>query len=92
MPSEANAVDAKNVLQDMDSRERYHFVSGVVTGLAQARWIADQPDAVGTRCINDWFFRSEAANWPLILAWLGRHPDKPAGALIYVLVKKECGE
>lgn len=44
-------------------------------------------------CIYDWYYESDTeARFKRVRAWLERHPDKPVGGLMYVLVKKECGE
>ena len=88
---EAAALTAKDVLNNMSSKEQTSYVAGVVDGLAQARWINDKPDQTGMQCINDWFYNGQKKKWNQIDAWFNKHLDKPANALLYVLIKKECG-
>ena len=89
--NEANALTADDVLNKMNSDQRTSYVAGVVGGLAQARWIKDKPDSAGMKCINDWFYNGQRKKWDQIRVWFSRHPKKPANALLYVLIKKECG-
>jgi hypothetical protein len=44
------------------------------------------------QCINDWYFGGGKERSNLVNQWLGRHLDKPVNALLYVLIKRECGE
>ena len=85
------ALTADDVMNRMNEDQRFGYVAGVVSGLAQARWIADKPDAAGTTCINNWFFAEDSQRWPVIEDWFARNPDKPAAALLYVLIKRKCG-
>ena len=89
---EAKALTAGDVLNKMSSKEQSSYVAGVVGGLAQARWIKDQPDTSGMQCISGWFYNGQREKWNQINTWFNRHLDKPANALLYVLIKKECGE
>ena len=88
---EAAALTANEVLNKMSVDERAGYFSGVVDGLAQARWIRDKPDQTGMKCIQDWYYTGGEPNHKRIYAWLNKHSGKPANALLYVLIKKECG-
>lgn len=88
---EAAALTANDVLNNMSSKEQTSYVAGVVGGLAQARWVSDKPDQTGMRCINEWFYNGQEKKWNQIDAWFSKHLDKPANALLYILIKKECG-
>jgi len=85
------AVTADDVMNKMNSDERSSYVAGVVEGLAQTRWIADKPDPTGMRCIHDWHYKGGEENWLKIYEFFARHADKPAAALLYVMIKKDCG-
>ncbi|MBL4768041.1 MAG: hypothetical protein JKY94_10055 [Rhodobacteraceae bacterium] len=89
---EAAALTADDVLNRMNDDERFAYISGVVDGLAFARWTADKPDNAGMQCIYDWYYGGDTAVRETIQTWLTRHQDKPVDALVYVLTKRECGE
>lgn len=88
----ANDFNADAILNKMSPQEQVSYVSGVVEGLAYSRFLKDRPDETGMNCIYDWYYKDSAATWERIEAWFGRHPDQRAGVLLYVLMKKECGE
>lgn len=88
----SEAATAQDVMTKMSPDQRSSYITGVVDGLATARWLADRPDATGTNCIYDWYYRQPRDQvWPLITAWFERQPDQQAGILIQVLINRECG-
>ena len=89
--SEAQAFTANEVLNKMKPTERGAYLAGIIDGMAQVRWVRDKPDNTGSRCIREWYYSDTGASTKRLSAWFGRHLDKPSGALVYVLVKKECG-
>lgn len=89
---EAAALTAEDVLNRMNDDERFAYISGLVDGLAFARWTAEKPDNTGMQCIYDWYYGGNTAVRETIQTWLTRHQDKPVDALMYVLIKRECGE
>jgi len=89
---QANALTAGDVLNKMDPKQAIGYMDGIVEGLAFARWIKDKPSKVGMKCIYDWYYSDAEKIHGRITTWFNRHSDKPAGALMYVLTKKECGE
>lgn len=81
------------VVMDMPHEQRLGYISGVIEGLAYSRFLRDRPNEDGMKCIFDWYYEGgDLKAWNKIAAWFDRHPDKPVGALLYVLVRKECGE
>lgn len=88
----ALALTADDVLNKMNVEERFAYVSGIVDGLAYARWLRDKPSDVGMQCIYGWYYAEDIGVRRTIQAWFERHVDKPVDALMYVLIKKECGE
>lgn len=86
------ALTAKDVLTKMGNDERFAYLAGISDGLAQARWMKDKPDETGMKCIYDWYYKGGKRKFNQVYDLLELHPDKPANAIIYVLIKKECGE
>jgi len=91
VPQQAYAFNAGEVLNKMESKERGAYLAGLVDGMAQSRWVRDKPDASGTQCIIDWFYKGGDAVQSRIEQWFRHHLEKPSNALLYVLVRKECG-
>lgn len=91
-PGAAQALTADDVLNKMDSTQQHSFIAGVVGGFAYSRFLQDRPDKTGMKCIYDWYYGSGQTKWPRIETWFARHLDKPAEPLLYVLIKRECGE
>ena len=87
----AEAFTADEVLNQMDEDQRRTYLSGLVDGLAQARWAADNSDQTGWACITDWYYNDLQTAWDSIDQWFERHLDKPAASLLYVLIDRECG-
>lgn len=89
---QANALTAGDVLNKMTSEQSVSYINGVIEGLAYSRWLRDRPSSKGSKCIYDWYYQGGKKSFNQTMSWLERHPDKPVGALIYVLTKKKCGE
>ena len=89
---QALALTADEVLNKLSLEQRFSYVAGVVEGLAQSRWLIDRPDQAGHDCIFDWYYNGGEKRSHLVDTWFKRHPDKNVGALLYVLIKKDCGE
>ena len=90
--NDAGAQSAGDILENTSPQHRIGYVNGVIEGLAFARYLRDRPDTTGMKCIYNWHLKGEGSNWNRIVAWLEQHPEQRVGALIYVLVKQECGE
>ena len=89
---ETAALPAEDILNNMSQDQRHGYISGIVDGLAYARWLAQRPDETGMQYIYNWYYDGGTEKWALITQWLERHLDKQVDALMYVLIKKECGE
>ncbi|CTQ58135.1 hypothetical protein LA5095_01947 [Roseibium album] len=90
---EARAQTAGDVLDKMSAEQSASYINGVVEGLAYARWLKDRPDQTGMRCIYDWNYGEDSeVNTQRLLTWFEQQPDKPVGALVHVMIKKDCGE
>lgn len=89
--SVVQAQNAGDVLTEMQPREQSSYIAGVIEGLAFSRFLNDRPDTTGMQCIYDWYYQSETDRWPSIEQWFGRHPDRPVGAMLHVLIGRDCG-
>lgn len=87
----AAALTADDVMNKMTPDERTAYLAGAVEAFAQSRWITDKPNADGMRCIQDWFYARGEETRPDLYAFLSEHLEKPAPAMIYVMLKRECG-
>lgn len=87
----AKNLDAGFVVNEMTSDQQVSYVTGIVDGLAYARWRNGNKDSEGLRCITSWL-GGETDRWPLIDAFFAKHPTRQPAALLYILVSKECGE
>ncbi len=89
---EAYALTADDVLNKMNTDQQAGYFSGFVDGLAQARWIKDKPDQAGMNCIYNWYYKGGKPQQRRIQTWLGKHLNRQANGLLYVLIKRDCGE
>lgn len=87
----AKNLNAGFVLNEMNVDERVGYISGVIEGLAYSRFLRDKPSEEGMSCVYRWYDNGGASQMKKIRAWFARHPDKPVGVLLYVLIKKKCG-
>lgn len=90
--AEARDFDAGFVMKELDPRQQYMLVQGLVQGLGYARFLRDRPDERGMVCIQQWLFKEEGTKrWKIVEAFFRKHPDKPPAALVHALIKQECG-
>lgn len=88
----AAALTADDVMNKMSEDQRFGYISGIVDGLAFARWQQDKPDNAGTQCIYDWYYGGDGAAGQQILRQFEARPERHADVLIYALIKGQCGE
>lgn len=92
----AQTMTAGVVLEKMENRELGGFISGVIEGLAYARFRKDtlaagSKDERGMNCIYNWYYASN--DQPAgILATFQKYPERMPGVIIALMVKQECGE
>lgn len=87
----ANDFTAEKVMKEMDATQRYAFISGVVEGLAVARYMRDGKKSEGMNCIYDWFY-DDKKTIDVIYVAFGKFSTYPPGAIIDSLTKRKCGE
>ena len=87
-PSYAQDMTAGFIMENMEPKERYAYVSGIVTGMAYARFRKDtiasgSRDESGMICIHNWFSKvSDVPAPPFALGREGRC-SKPLRASTY---------
>lgn len=87
-------INAGFVMNEMNADQQVSYIAGVVEGMAYSRYLRDKPSEAGMNCIYRWYANNTGTreNRGTVEALFARHPDKPVGVLLYVLMKKECGE
>lgn len=90
-PARAEDFTAGTVITTMKPEDRYPFISGIVEGLAYARFVADgKTEAPGMACIYRWFYE-EDGTVDNIFAAFARFPDHLPGAVVGALITRRCG-
>ena len=84
-------------MEKMDANDRVSFISGIIEGLAYARFArdnehveGDKKTTTGMKCIYDWFYEKPHAIDLIYLAF-GKYPTYLPGAIISNLIKQDCG-
>jgi len=90
--SSAFAITAKDVTDKMSKEEQ----KGYLTGLIDMRMLdaAQAGDAKLPRCIHDSYYRDigqDGDAWSRLYDAFARFPDKDAATIVFLLVKKACG-
>ncbi|MCO5081769.1 MAG: hypothetical protein M9955_08945 [Rhizobiaceae bacterium] len=92
----AQVMTAGVIVEKMEADELAGFISGVIEGLAYARFRKDtiaagSKDERGMNCIYNWYYASN--DQPAgILATFRKYPDRMPGTIVALMVKQECGE
>ena len=93
LPGHVSALTVEEIRRNLTTDEQTHYVTGVVEGLAFARWLADNRDQAGMNCIWNWYLGSDTeARFNQQMAMFDRHPDQQVSTLMYALIREECGE
>lgn len=83
---------AGEVINIMDNKELGAYISGLVEGLAYARYVSDGDRTdQGMRCIMDWYYGDEGTIQMVRLAF-ARFEDHSANAVVAALAERQCGE
>lgn len=90
MSAGATDFTAGIVMEKMSPDERVVYLSGVVEGLAYARYAKDGKKTDGMKCIYDWFYESKGTVTKIYSAF-ERFSDYLPGAVVAAMVEKECG-
>jgi len=91
--AKAQGLEVSTVLENMSSVQLTAYLSGIVEGLAYARFENEGRDAQGgMKCIQDWYYNSEGEAAVQILQAFDRFTDYPAVAVVAAMAKQKCGE
>lgn len=88
--TDAMELTSDDMMQRMDDRERYHFIAGVIAGLATARYVRDGHDE-GSTCIESWFYDTDGIR-ERIYAAFARFGDRSPAAILHAMATRACGE
>lgn len=86
----AEVMTAGVVMEKMPASERFAFWSGIIEGLAHARYVKDNKDPAGRACIYAWFYDQPGSRDKIREASL-KYPDALTGQIIGALVATKCG-
>ncbi len=89
--AQSENLDAGFVLNKMETKEQTFYVTGIIQGLAYARFLRDRPNEEGYKCMSEWLNKGRKAHWRKILTLFERHREKPPAVLLNVLIRKDCG-
>lgn len=96
-PAYAQEMTAGLIMEKMEPKERYAYVSGIVRGMAYARFRKDTiaggaKDERGMTCIYDWYYRGEGKTYAMLETTFRKNGQYAPTVIIASLLKKECGE
>lgn len=80
-------------MKEMNVDQQVSYIAGVIEGLAFSRYLRDKPNQKSMNCVYGWYADNtgSAKKRQKMEAWLAKHPEKPVGVLLHVLIKKKCG-
>lgn len=88
----SGGLKASVITNEMSAEQKSAYFSGVIEGLAYARYIKDGKNAdLGMNCILNWFYETKGTAQKITLA-LSKFETYSANAVIGALVKKQCGD
>ena len=96
-PSYAQDMTAGFIMEKMEPKERYAYVSGIVRGMAYARFRKDtiaagSKDERGMICIYEWYEKGDGSTYAALEHTFRNNGHYPPTVIIATLLKKECGE
>lgn len=96
-PSYAQDMTAGVIMEKMEPKERFAYVSGIVTGMAYARFRKDtiaagSKDERGMICIHRWFSKGDGSTYAMLENTFKENGNYTPSVIVATLLKKECGE
>ena len=88
--ADAASLNAADLLRTLGDEQQYYYVTGIIAGLATARYVKDGTDT-GSACIDRWYYDTPGVREKIKAAFV-RFGDKSPSAILYALVTKECGK
>ncbi len=87
----AAGLKAGTVLDVMNSKEKNAYFTGIIEGLAYARFVRDgKRSDGGMKCVYDWYFEKKGT-FKTILVAFRKFKTYRGNAIIGALVARECG-
>lgn len=77
------------VMERMEPEERWTYISGIIEGLAAARYRQGGQDMAGMECIYGWFYGQNGAAEQILEAFQA-FPEHMPGMVISVLLDQVC--
>lgn len=74
----------------METEHRFPYATGIVEGLAYARYQRDGKQLAGMKCIYEWGMKAETVS--KIFQAFEAFPDYSPGAVVAAMAEKECGK
>lgn len=88
--AQAVGYTTNTVLKIMSNKELNAYLSGIIDGLAYARYVQDGKKSYkGMKCISDWFYKDKKTI-PKILRAFAHFKDSFANSVVGALAAKEC--
>lgn len=93
---QGTAMTAGALMERMDPNQRFVFMSGVVEGLAYARFVRDTKQSgtkeyLGMHCIYDWFYDNGVEQIDHVEAAFAKYHDQTPAVVMTAMINKECG-
>lgn len=81
----------------MQVRERTSYITGIVEGLAYARFQRDtrasgEPNQEGMNCIYNWFYADAMNRLDSIEATFSAYEDQFPAVILSAMIARECGQ
>ena len=86
---DAFAITAKDVMDKMEEKERFAYVTGLVDMLSYEALLSG--NQTRAQCIVGAFYGQKDQTWPLVFQTFGKYPDKAPEGLVVVLMNHACG-
>lgn len=95
--SSGTAMTAGVIMEKMPGDKRFYFVSGIIEGLAYARFLRDTKASggnsqTGMNCIYNWFYDDGAARMLRVEAAFKKYPQHFPSVLLTAMIKRKCGD
>lgn len=84
------AINAGDVLDKMKDDERNAYFEGAIE-MAMYLAAAQDKNPAKSECILNWYFNSKGKTAREIVGVFDQYKDKPAAALLTVLINRHCG-
>ncbi|MBP0614244.1 hypothetical protein J6595_01390 [Jiella sp. KSK16Y-1] len=85
------AMTAGVVLDNMQSREVGAYTSGILEGLMYHTALQAGGESPRVQCMYDWYYADNEKAVRQVMSAYSNYRDKYPAAIIYALIKRECG-